>query len=336
MGIISRIRKRFARKTTTTTNETTTPTYAGGIEAHRTPSGYVPPPTTTTQPLSDVKTVSKPPVVKVSTPSRDVAIQFRKRLLKPRPLQIRPTRLISKGIDVLGKSALEVSLRLAKMREDLWEQKQKLIKEKGIKAQFSREGKRIDKELERIAVAETVVPFALLPSALKFFVNNPKEIKNIPAGTWKALKKEVKETGRLMLVSPSAGFVKIGAEVFAFKGTGKVLSLTGKVTGKTATRLSPKFSKIKGQKINIPSRQPGKVLTLKIAKPLKKGELIPLKEQVKLAGKKTTVVSAQADRLVNLIKTKRIVRKPIPDEKQLKPFTKKLLQKFDKILLKEI
>ncbi len=267
------------------------------------------------------------------TPSQAVALEARRRRslrirLPPARPKIDFKKAISKGVDVLGTKALVLSLKLKTRREELIQEKLELIKQKGLKAPFSREGKKIDKQLQNIAVAESLVPFALLPSALKFLVKNPKEIKNIPSGAKQALIKEGKETGRLLLISPSAGFVKIGTEIYTFKGTGKAISLTGKVSGKAITRISPKFKKIKNSEIIIPSKQPGKAISLKISGPVSKIKT-SLREQAELAGKQTLAVSAQADRLVNFIKTKRVVRKPIPNEELLKPVTRKLLSKFD-------
>jgi len=56
-----------------------------------------------------------------------------------------------------------------------------------------------------------------------------------------------------------------------------------------------------------------------------------LKKKVELAGKRVEVaVSTQADKLIGLIKRKKIIRKPIPSEEKLSSTTRKLLSRFDK------
>ncbi len=106
------------------------------------------------------------------------------------------------------------------------------------------------------------------------------------------------------------------------------MKVTGKVVSNVATRLSPKFVGVAktGSSLTVKGVGKSKIITLKIVEKIPKE---PLKTQVKLAGKKLTAVSTQADDLVRLIKRRKVIRKPIPGEAKLPASTKKLLQKFD-------
>ena len=143
------------------------------------------------------------------------------------------------------------------------------------------------------------------------------------------IKEEVREVGQLIKISPLEAIVKIGTEILLLKGTGKVFKVVGKVGGKARAKLSPKFVGVKKNIIIVPSQVKGKTIKIEIGGTVKK-LAEPLKKQVELAGKEVTAVSAQADKLINLIKKTKIVRKPIPGEKTLSKTTKKLLKKFDK------
>lgn len=168
-----------------------------------------------------------------------------------------------------------------------------------------------------------------------------KGLKTDPVGTIKsipgAFKEDVKTTIQIFKVSKTEGIAKIGADLVTLKFISGGAKITGKVSTKVATKLSPKFAKIKKQTITIPSQTPGKTIDIKIGGTVKKLKE-PLKKQKELAGKEVTAVSAQADQLFSLTKSKRVIRKPIPSEDLLKPSTKKLLKKFDdgKITRKQI
>lgn len=186
-----------------------------------------------------------------------------------------------------------------------------------------------------------------LPSSLLKLAKDPKQILKIPA----AINQEGKKFGKLLRTSPTEAFAQIGAEIFILKGTGKALKIIGKLGDGAAARLSPKFTKIRGGAIRLtiagtkkpPLKPIGKVKGTKgtIKGPPKKTVSItvggtvkkisePLKKQIALEGKKVTAVSAQANKLVNIIKTRRIVRKPIPQEALLGERARFLLRRFDK------
>ncbi len=167
-------------------------------------------------------------------------------------------------------------------------------------------------------------------------IRNPKNITKVPKATLEVLKefkKGGKEFGRTARVSPTETIAFVGTEALLFIGSGSAFKLAGKISSKVATQLikaTPKFAPVKGGKIIVQSKQTGKKVVLEIVETPVKKIGIPLKEQIKISGRRTTVVSAQADRIINLLKTKRVVRKPIPNESQLKPRTRSLLNKFDR------
>ena len=168
-----------------------------------------------------------------------------------------------------------------------------------------------------------------------------KNRKNIIPVTKETSKKVIKSIGRgaanfgtlLRTGEPGEIAAVIGTEIIIFRGTGKGFQVVGKLSSKATTQLiktTPKFSKVKGGKIIVKSEVPGKKIVLDVSGKTAKKIGIPLKEQIKISGRRTTVVSAQADRIINLLKTKRVIRKPIPNEAQLKTSTKKLLNRFDR------
>ncbi|KKN17790.1 hypothetical protein LCGC14_0962130, partial [marine sediment metagenome] len=174
--------------------------------------------------------------------------------------------------------------------------------------------------------------------------NAIESITKIPA----AIQRGGAKIGQTLRISPTTILVKIGGEILIMKGLGKVLKVTGKLTSTAVTRLSPRFRKIVKNVISIPSRTRGQALKAKITRIIvgKKGKFkvgkilklkvspklgrLSLKKQIALARKEVTAVSAQADRLVNFLKTKRVVRKPFRREASLSKAAKKLLEKFDK------
>lgn len=166
-----------------------------------------------------------------------------------------------------------------------------------------------------------------VPAGLVTLLRNPSNIKQIPGN----IKADIGDTIQLLKTNPSAGLGKIGGDIFTFKIIGGSLRLTGKVATPLATRISPGFRGVKKGIIKVPSGQKGKgFLDIKVVSPGLGKIKTTIKKQLALEGKRIPVVtSAQADQLVSLIKRKRIVKKPIPNEANLKPLTKKLLKRFD-------
>ena len=194
----------------------------------------------------------------------------------------------------------------------------------------------VKKHLELAALVSTQVGLEFitsliqLPQTLVNVAKDPKVLLEVPS----ALKREGTQFGQLLKVSPTSAVAKIGSEIILLKGTAKGLKFVGKFTGKASARLSPKFRGIKKNVITVPSQVKTKTVKIELGAPVKK-LAEPLKVQVKLAGKEVTAVSTQADKIIKFIKTKRVIRKPIPGEAKLSASTKKLLSKFDKGTIKK-
>jgi len=89
----------------------------------------------------------------------------------------------------------------------------------------------------------------MLPKTVKELVKNPSLIKQIPA----VLKEEGAATGQLMKVSPIAGLVKLGAEVYLWtKGPGGAIKLTRKLFAQSS-KLSKAFRGVKTSSLGIQS-----------------------------------------------------------------------------------
>ncbi len=249
----------------------------------------------------------KKPVIK-----KPVTIVFEKFEELP---QVPKSKLEKQLQDVRNKiSEIEVQKLRAKPKERL---------------KLDKELKLAGLELEKLS-GEFVLGIVTLPSSLKRIIQNPKILQAIPA----EIKKEAVGFGQILRTSPGRAIARIGGEILILKGTGTALKIIGRLSGRLAARLNPKFRGVKRTVINIPSGQGGKkIIDIKIGGTVKKiGE--PLPKQAGLAGTRVIAVSAQADRLVNLLKTKRVVRKPIPGEPDLKLITRRLLRKFDRGIIK--
>ncbi len=189
-----------------------------------------------------------------------------------------------------------------------------------------------------------VIAFRDLPKTLKAIVQNPSKLKAIPS----AIKGSIIDFGKLVKVSPSEAIVRVGTEIFLLKGTGKVFSSAGKLTGKATARLSTKFvgSAKVGTSLKITTKAGRKVSLKVVGKIGGKGlKRETISQQVSRAEKRFTGVSTQADELVKIIRRKKIVRKPLgttkagkPIEEALSKTGKKLLNKLDngRITPKEI
>ena len=200
-----------------------------------------------------------------------------------------------------------------------------------------------------VPIIEGIAGATQLPAETKKLIKNPKNIVKIPKRIVKGLWSEAKEIYVLGKTSPSQALARIGGEYVLLKATGGTVKIIGKIGGKGLIKINPKYKKIKRGKITLPKAKPIKVtkigkatrgrLPIKFPKPktftIKRGGTVkkiktPIPKQVGLAGKKVTAVSVQADRLVSLLKNKKIIRKPLPGEAKLTIGTRKLLSKFDK------
>ncbi|KKK41239.1 hypothetical protein LCGC14_2776280, partial [marine sediment metagenome] len=152
----------------------------------------------------------------------------------------------------------------------------------------------------------------------------------------------IAEEGRLLTriakLSPKEAIARVGANLVLISGTTKGLSILSKLTRKGISKGTGQFlgKAAVGKTIKIPIKG-GKIvgrgvkkaddtINLKIVGKLPRQ---PIKKQISGAGKRTTAVSTQADKLVGLIKSKRAIWKPIPNEAQLPTQVKALIKRFD-------
>ncbi len=117
-----------------------------------------------------------------------------------------------------------------------------------------------------------------------------------------------KEIGIAIKTKPSVVAGRVVGELLLMKGIGKVVSTVGKGAEIGRTVISPKYAPLKAGVIKVPKVKG--ITEIKIAPPVKK-ILIPLKEQVTVAGKKVTAVSAARDFFKPFEKVK-VIEKPKP------------------------
>lgn len=176
--------------------------------------------------------------------------------------------------------------------------------------------------------------------------------------------KGVKDFGKLIKSDPEQGSAILLTEYVTLVGGGKAIRESGKVARKVANKVlkNNAFKKVekllikkvvdveKGiirvNRLNEDFLRRKTVITVardsagrfkKVRKDLtlKVGGIPETKEslakQLARGGKSATAVTAQANRLVKLLRQRRIIRKPLPfDEKQLSTITRRLLKRFDK------
>lgn len=185
-------------------------------------------------------------------------------------------------------------------------------------------------KLVGLTATQTVVDFGVgvkqLPGSLIKLARNPKNIITGAKALPSAVKKSGEEFGQLLRVSPNEALAKVGTEIVLLKGTSKGFKAVGKLSSNVATRISPKFvgSAKSGTKLVVRTSKGKKVLEVVSKLPREK-----LTKQARLGGKKVTAVSVQADSLVNLLKRRKLIRKPIPNEAKLPKGIRNRLNKFD-------
>lgn len=132
---------------------------------------------------------------------------------------------------------------------------------------------------------ETIRGFAKLPSTVLNVIKNPSVIKQLPS----AVKQSGVATGKLIQVSPTAGLVRLGGEIYLWtKAPGDAIKLVRRV-GAQSRRLSPLFRGVKETSLGVRSiRNVNKVGDIEII--LNRGEKLktkPLKviKEAQLEGK---------------------------------------------------
>lgn len=222
---------------------------------------------------------------------------------------------------------------------------------------------------------------------IRELVKNPRNIKNLPSNikadfvytidllktnpskgigkiagdyfTFKVISGGIKLTGKIpskiatSKLNPyfkkfEGNILKLNVPKETFVRRGKETFLKSRVIKPSIKTPSSIIDYLKGKKPGqFKKFQETKGITLKQG--LLTDSATSLKNQAKLAGKKGTIVTAQANRLVNFIKRNKIIRKPISGEERLSIKAKNLLKKFDggrisnsefyrlnKLMLKEI
>jgi len=217
-------------------------------------------------------------------------------------------------------------------------------KEQALK--LAKEKNRLQNELIGFKAGDRITEFiqgaSQIPRLIKTLFKDPRTIVPLTAAAASGIKADWKDTIQLAKISPKEAIAKVGTDYLTFAAIGKTLKVTGKVTSKVARRLNPKWKSLKSGVITIKVPKEsllvrGKNLIIGKSKPVRKvtlktgviGKGTSLSKQASLAGTRGTIVTAQAERLVNFLRRKKIIRKPIPGEENLTSITKRLLKKFD-------
>lgn len=172
-------------------------------------------------------------------------------------------------------------------------------------------------------VLQTAQAYAELPRTAQLIAQNPALLKEVP----RSVKKSLVEFNVLLEESPAQAIVILGTDYYLMKGTGKAINSVSNMSKNQLIKLSSKYvGKAKtGSKLRVPTGE-GRYATLKIVGKIPK-EKIP--KAIKRAGTRVTAVSSQADELLGMIRRKRVIRKPIPNEEMLSPTVKRQLKLFD-------
>lgn len=217
-------------------------------------------------------------------------------------------------------------------RAQIIAEQRRILREQRIREQYKRRKAPLKQRIKREAVLggltaltvgiETGVGIKQLPGTVVKITKNPKVLLKIPS----ILKQDAENFGRLLKTSPTEAVARVGTEIVLLKGSSKALKKLGNISEVTTAKLSPKY---------VGKAQTGKTLKIKVKDKtinLKVVGKIPkqkLSEQVKLAGKKVTAISTQADALLGIVRRKKLIRKPIPGEDKFSKGLKEKLKKFD-------
>lgn len=201
-----------------------------------------------------------------------------------------------------------------------------------LRAKTEEEKGKLQRSFKKVkaSVKEKTLELALFPSDLakgiKEIIKKPKIIKEIPS----ELRKGAIEQAKLVKIDPATTVAFIGKELLILKGIGLGLRAIGKLSGRAKADVTNTLRGVKKTEtqVIIPETAKGKPTIIRIVKGTKQVRE-PLRRQVRLAGRRVTPVSAQADKIISILKTKRVIRKPIPNEAKLNKRTKRLLAKFD-------
>ena len=325
--------------------------FAGGAEAHRTPEGFLPPPRGGRgggrggggSPSRPVVAGSKSAAARAAELARKQAEL--KRIADARSAQIakeqariqklrgvvatRQREKIIKPIGVVTGVSKEEGLagQIKKLRDERSRLATLRLRGKGTTATQAKEAALTAEQI----ILTTIAGFAALPKSLKAIAKNPvKFIKGVPG----EISRGGAEFGILAKESPVQATFVLGGEIVALVGTSSAINKLEKLGRVGLAKASPRFvgTAKTGTKLEV-AVGGGKKIRLDVV------DRIPtstIAKQLSLAGKRVTAISSQADNLLTLFKTRRIVRKPLGVTKAGKKIEealgtrgKRLLKKLD-------
>ncbi len=221
MGLISRIRKRFARKTTTTTSSqpplSSVPlSTVGGQSVPLPPGGFTPSRSPTSGRSFTPTTRPQTTVEKILTPKKIQVPVKQKTIIKRRIPKKIPEKLITRlpKKDIISRKQRKVIIAAEQKR------KRDILLEKAEETKFAKAGKRFTEEGEK-----TFVQAAL---GLSELIKDPRKVKDIPEG----LKNRALELSALAKTD-KAGFVG------ALTGEAILWFIPLKVKGVKGAKLKP-------------------------------------------------------------------------------------------------
>lgn len=162
-----------------------------------------------------------------------------------------------------------------------------------------------------------------LPSTAKTIVSNPALLLQFPS----LIKQQAEGFGTFIRQNPSGAVGYVAGNILVAEGSSRAITILTDLSKTRIAKLSKNYLgdlktgdvvniPIEGKKVRI--KVVGKIPTEKISKQLSK------------AGKQIDyAISSQRNKLLNLIKREKIVRKPIAGEEKFDKLTKNLLKKFD-------
>lgn len=162
------------------------------------------------------------------------------------------------------------------------------------------------------------------PSSVKYYIKNPREVRNIPGN----IGKQLKDFGYVARSSPVEATAIVAGNILTVKGTNKALDLLEALGQRYGTKLLPKYigeAKV-GEDLEIPRGGGKPPIRLRVTNKIPTESL---RSQVRRGGRVVNAISSQADNLIDLVRSRKIIRKPIPNEEALSASARRLLTKFD-------
>lgn len=163
-----------------------------------------------------------------------------------------------------------------------------------------------------------------LPQTGYKILTKPAVLLQLPT----VIKRETKKAGYFLRTSPSQAVGVAAGNIVAFEGTSRGINTLSELSKAKITKLLPKYlgEAKTGDTLRIPVE--GKAIELKVVGSIPKETI---SKQLSRAGTDLDyAISSQQNKLVDFIRSGKVVRKPIPGEEGFDAATKKLLKEFDK------